>query len=210
MADTWCLFNLDEQEHPVRVSPTQFTNYWKELYDETKYPTAVYEQNLNITGQLDHHHVRALLCWRLAYLPSTERLEAVSNLTTWVWCNLKSFNNFRSLQDVSTEQLYEFWTLCQRIAKKAHQGFGTAIFLLHIARPMDYPPLDPHVLKAYHFIETGEITNPEHTLETYLAYRQFFLRLYMESNRTPREVEKALHCFGKHLKVNPLLFYLTG
>lgn len=205
------LFNLDETGHPIKdVLPKEFVNYWKEFYDETKYPTAVYEQNLNIGGQLDHNNLKALLEWKLAFIPSIQRVEVVNKLTTWAWMKLKSFNDFRSLETVLEEHFNEFWNLCQGIARKAQRGFVIGAFLLHIARPMDYPILDQHVLRAYRFIQRGEVVDPPQNLETYLGYKDFFDGFCKQTQSKPRDVDKALMAFGKQLQRYPLLFYQTG
>jgi hypothetical protein len=143
------------------------------LYDEIRYPTDEYERNLNIGSQLGAQNVEALLEWKLAFIPEREREILVLKLAPRVSRRLESFNEFRSLQEVSEEQFNEFWNLCQGLAREVERGFVIGAFLLHIARPLDYPMADQHALRAYHFIEMGEVADPPQNLETYVEYRIF-------------------------------------
>jgi hypothetical protein len=174
------------------------------------YPTDVYERNLNISGLLKPHSVTTLLEWKLAFLHRTEREDLVTQLTVRVWRELESFNRFRLLQEVSEEQFNGFWNLCQGLAKDVQRGFVIGAFLVHIARPLDCPIVDQHVLRAYHFIEHGEVVDPVQNLETYVKYRTFFHQFREQSQNNSRDVDKALMAFGKTLQKFPMLFFQTG
>ena len=110
---------------------------------------------------------------------------------------LREFNRFRFLKKVNTEEFNKFWKVICGIVKT---GLIWRVYLLHIARPDDYPIVDQHVLRAYHFLTFGEISELEQTLETYFSYREFFFKIARESGKEPRLVDKALMAFGQYLK----------
>jgi hypothetical protein len=203
------LFELDSEGHPVKTSPRGFVNYWKELYDEKKYPTEVLERNLNIGGQLRDHSVKPLLEWKLAFIqPKAERDNLVEALAPKILNSLDKFNEFRSLEHVTEKEFTPFWNFCVGLAEEVGRRYVIGAYLLFISHPEKYPMADQHVLTSWHFIEQGKVDGPNLNLETYRAYRDFFLGFCalsqgkLRSRLTwgnVREVDKALWTFGKHL-----------
>lgn len=194
------LFKMDERQRPVKVSPTDFVLYWKDQYEEMKYPTEKLERNLNVGGLLGSHNVRELLEWKLAFLPNQEREELVTKLAPKVCEKLPQFNDFRQLDRVLNGEFEKFWNMCQELTKSVGRGFVIGAYLVFIARPLGYPMADQHVFRAYHFVKYGVVADPLNNLETYMAYRKFFYDFYGVSHNDLRDVDKALWSFGKRLK----------
>lgn len=111
--------------------------------------------------------------------------------------NLEEFNRFRTLGKVNDRDFDRFWNFISSIVKT---GLVWKVYLLHIARPDDYPIIDQHVLRARHFLTCGEISEPEQSLSTYSSYKEFFFKVVKESGKESREVDKALMSFGQYLK----------
>ena len=174
-------------------SVIEFISYWIQFYNEGKYPETVYEENLKKGGILEENNIIPLLEWKRGNpLPKTQKQIAIKVIRS-----LQRFNEFRLLKPRRDEDFEEFWNLISTIIKK---GLVWKAFLLHIARPDDYPMVDQHVLRAYYFLIHEKVAEPEQSLETYLAYREAFHNITIESRKTAREVDKALMAFGRFLK----------
>lgn len=171
----------------------EFVSFWAKLYNEGRYPDSIYENNLRKDGLLQENNIIPLLEWKNGRpLPNTKKKIALK-----IKQNLEKFNLFRSLKEVGKEDFERFWDFISGIVKT---GLVWRVYLLHIARPDDYPIVDQHVLRAYHFLTHCEITEPKQTLETYNSYREFFFKIANESSKEFREVDKALMSFGQYLK----------
>jgi len=170
-----------------------FISYWTCCYNEGKYPNTVYEENLNNKGVLQEKNIIPLLEWKNGKSLSEDKKRIASTTIK----NLKKFNQFRGLTAVTDDDFNQFWSFISTIVKS---GLVWRVFLLHIARPIDYPIVDQHVLRAYYFLTHGNVTKPEETLETYLLYKEFFFKLVKESGKEFRDVDKALMAFGQFLK----------
>jgi len=171
----------------------EFISYWARCYNEGKYPETVYEENLNRGGKLQGDNIRALLEWKNGKPLSEDKNQIVSMIIQ----NLNKFNEFRALTVVTDEDFNQFWSLISTIVKSK---LVWRVFLLHIARPTDYPMVDQHVLRAYYFLTQRSGTKSEETLKTYLSYKEFFFNLAKESGKEFRELDKALMAFGQFLK----------
>jgi hypothetical protein len=170
----------------------EFIEFWSQLYDEGKYPDSIYEANLNKNGKLQKDNVIPLLEWKNGQPLS----KAKEKIALKIINNLQNFNNFRTLKIVNQQEFENFWELVSNIVKT---GLVWKVYLLHIARPNDYPIVDQHVLRAYHYLTNGKITEPPQTLQTYNSYKNFFFKIVEESGKKPREVDKALMTFGQFL-----------
>jgi len=200
------LFNLDENQALVSVSPHDFVAFWEERYPEAEYSTEDYERYLNVRGLLSDENVRSLIDWKFKFLPQEERQSLVSTVAPKVKQRLKQFNEFRLMDYVSDFAFGRFWELSWRLAGEVGLRFVLATYLLHIPRPWDYPMVDRHVLRTRHFITTGQIRKDplenladEQALNVFQAYRNFFAKFVFESHSGPREVDKAFWSFGKLL-----------
>lgn len=110
----------------------------------------------------------------------------------------KSFlNRFRKLPEISTDELEKFWVLVSSIIKT---GIVWRVFILHITRPTDYPIVDQHVLRAWNYLITGSVKEPEKNWDNYEKYRIFFLDIARQSGNDFRTVDRALMAFGQFLR----------
>lgn len=173
-------------------SPLEFVEFWERLYEEGKYPDSIYEKNLNKSGRLSDENIEPLLEWKNGGPLS----KAKKNIANKIKENLHKFNDFRGLKTVSQDDFNEFWGLTSNIIKT---GIVWRVYLVHIARPDDYPILDQHVLRAYHYLTRGEIAEPPQTLDTYNEYRKLFNKIVKETGKEPRMVDRALMAFGQYL-----------
>ena len=184
------LFRLDF----VDCSLSAFLSFWAKCYDDGKYPDSGYENNLSRGRKLTKENIRPLLEWKNGKELSSHKRPFVER----VICNLEKFNEFRSLSEVKEGDMKKFWDIVCRIVKS---GLVWRVFLLHVARPNDYPIFDQHVLRAQTYIETVQITAPKITLEYYeSSYIPFFRCVCQTSAQESRQVDKALMAFGQFLK----------
>jgi hypothetical protein len=172
--------------------PEEFISYWAKFYDEGKYPDSDYEKNLMRGGKLEKSNIVPLLEWKNGRPLSDKKRRIAQRIIR----NLEKFNKFRFMEEVSEKDFRQFWDFTSRIVES---GLVWRVYLFHIARPDDYPIIDQHVLRTYHFLTKGEITEPKQLLETYLSYRDFFFELARKSGKRYREVDKALMSFGQYL-----------
>ena len=171
----------------------EFVSFWAQFYDEGKYPDSIYEDNLRRGGILQENNIIPLLEWKNGRPLSNAKKQIAFKIVK----DLQEFNQFRSLKKVSAEHFDRFWSFISSIVRT---GLVWKVYLLHIARPDDYPIVDQHVLRAHNFLVHGKITEPDQTLETYNSYREFFFKVARESGKEFREVDKALMSFGQYLK----------
>ena len=171
----------------------EFVSFWAQFYDEGRYPDRIYEDNLRKGRLLQKNNIIPMLEWKNGRPLSDAKKQIAFKIVK----NLQELNRFRSLKEVDAEHFDRFWSFISGIVRT---GLVWKVYLLHIARPDDYPIVDQHVLRAHHFLVHGEITDPDQTLETYNSYRDFFFKIAKESGKEFREVDKALMSFGQYLK----------
>jgi hypothetical protein len=178
----------------------EFVSFWKQFYNFTKYPLKLYEDNLNLKT-LTGTNVLELLAWKLGYgsCPLEGRIRSVT-----VWAPIIS-NNLTWLNELKTREFDDTYldsdiTRSQEMVSVINRRLVMAVFLLHVARPVDYPMVDQHVLRAWHFVSNCVILDPEENLESYKTYRKFFFDFCDRSQSPPREVDQALMVFGQFLQ----------
>jgi hypothetical protein len=176
----------------VACSESEFVSFWARFYEESKYPDSIYKANLNEGKQLNQANIKPLLEWKNGRPLSKKKQEIAVKVIN----NLPRFNQFRLLTEVTQMEFEKFW---MRLSKIVKTGLVWRVFLLHMARPEDYPIVDQHVLRAYHYLTRGKIAEPEQTLQAYESYRTFFGELVEKSGEEHRHVDKALMCFGQFL-----------
>ena len=182
-------FKLNSQT----CSATDFISFWSKCYDEGKYSDEDYEKNLNRQGLLAPNNIQFLLEWKNAIrLPGKKQAiaDTIKNKITKI-------NEFRQFAEVSDEEFEKFWSFISTIIKS---GIVWKVFLLHIARPSDYPIVDQHVLRAWSFLTKEKVEEPEKTLENYKKYKSFFFGLATQCGKDLRSVDRALMAFGQFLK----------
>jgi len=182
-----------------KCSAQEFVDFWQQFY-RSKIPDEVYQDNLNLGGELSEKNVSLLWRWKNERYgsPLIEPTQAI----------LEDLNAFRRLEYVDEPQERNFWqkafTISQRIVWQ--------VFLFHMARPHDYPIFDQHVLTAFFALTEGYIYRSpkearvpcveyENFCSSYNGYKVFFSKLLSESGSPePKAVDRALWAFGKHVK----------
>jgi len=177
----------------VECSDSEFVSFWSRFYEEGKYPDSIYKINLNEGKPLEQANIKSLLEWKNGKPLSGKKKEIAAKAIN----NLRVFNEFRLLTQVTSTEFERFWRLVCDIVKAK---LVWRVFLLHMARPEDYPIVDQHVLRAHHYLTHGEIAEPEQMLQSYESYRTFFRKLVEKTGKEHRQVDKALMCFGQFLK----------
>ncbi|MBD5447917.1 MAG: hypothetical protein HDR32_09325 [Treponema sp.] len=157
------------------------------------YKPEVYCTELNLGGELTADNVKALLRWK-----DCRWLSPDSDNTEKVLARLDDINAFRAGRQ---EALAPFFG-----------GSGVYdVFIRHIARPVEYPIYDRHVLNAYCRLEKGlaDGTSEDTTPERYDEYRAFFFKVYeamfgtgerkndLETVRNMKRVDNALFEYDK-------------
>lgn len=92
------------------------------------------------------------------------------------------------------------------------------IFLLHIIQPEHYPIYDQHVYRSFRFFTTGviqDISNRDkEKYDTYKTeYVDWFNKLKVKYDLSPRDMDKSFFMFGKTLKSlssKPIKVYELG
>ncbi len=182
-----------------RCSAREFVEFWQQFY-QSKVPDEVYQTNLNVGAELTGENISQLWRWKNERYgsPLIEPTQAI----------LEDINRFRNLEHIDEAKEREFW---QRVATIT-PGIVWQVFLFHMARPQDYPIFDQHVVRAYLALTTGylwrnpgEVGAPCYNFErfssSYSGYRSFFFNLVEEAGSPePKQVDRALWAFGRHLK----------
>lgn len=185
-----------------------FVRYWRQFYrDSTKvfgtHERIDYLTEIDPSRSLTVENVRRLLRWKdpkfLAQViltgPNREqpnpRVERITG-------DLARLNDFRT--GTLSESDFLKWA---RSMFPSSEGIWP-FFLVHIARPIDYPIVDQHVIRAYR-CHTSERLQFDPAL--YERYRQYFGQIagaLEPSSKSPLEIRKhvddALLAFGQFLK----------
>ncbi len=173
--------------------------FWENFY-RSKISDEVYQANLSMGGELTGENISLLWRWKNERYgsPLIEPTQAI----------LGDINAFRRLEHLGGPGERKFWqkvaTITQRIVWQ--------VFLFHMARPLDYPIFDQHVMRAHLALTRGylyrnprEVIEPCRTYErfcsAYRGYRSFFFDVVKEAGASElKAVDRALWAFGRHLK----------
>jgi len=183
----------------ARCTAREFVEFWESFY-QSRISDEVYQANLSMGGELSKENICLLWRWKNERYgsPLIEPTQAI----------LGEINAFRRLEHVDEPGERKFWqkvaTITQRIVWQ--------VFLFHMARPLDYPIFDQHVMRAYLALTRGYLyRNPREAIEpcrsyerfcsAYSGYRSFFFDLVKEAGASElKAVDRALWAFGRHLK----------
>jgi len=176
------------------TTATEFISDWSEFYREgnEEYSEDRYEKHLNRNGCLTPENVQSLFRWKNNNTLSAKKQILVDKIKA----EIPKLNDFRNLPKVTETDFDKFWSFTFSII---HSGIVYRVYLVHISRPDEYPLVDQHVLRAWNFLTTRLVENPEQTLETYLKYKAFIMKLSKQTNKSWREIDKALMPFGQFL-----------
>lgn len=173
--------------------------FWENFY-QSKISDEVYQANLSMGGELSKENISLLWRWKNERYgsPLIEPTQAI----------LGEINAFRRLEHVDERGERKFW---QKVATIT-PGIVWQVFLFHMARPLDYPIFDQHVMRAYLALTRGYLyLNPREAIEpcptyerfcsAYSGYRSFFFDVVKEAGASElKAVDRALWAFGRHLK----------
>lgn len=177
----------------LQCSSPEFVSFWERFYQAGKYSDSVYEINLNRGKDLREGNIKPLLEWKNGR-PLSNRKQQIVRRTVE---HLSDLNDFRRPAQVTSTQQQRFWEVVSKIVMS---GVVWRVFLAHVARPDDYPILDQHVLRSFHYLEHGKLLRSiKPSLEDYLLYVEFFRNLCQRNNTSQRQVDKALMAFGQFL-----------
>ena len=176
----------------ITCSPTEFVSAWVSCYGSGTYSEADYNKGLNLAGQLSPENIQLLFEWKNNG-PLSKKKQAVVN---GIKGKISIVNDFRQLHKVAEKDFDKFWDFSYDLIAN---GIVYRVFLAHISRPSDYPMVDQHVLRAWSFLVSKKIEEPEQNKETYLNYRQFVTDMQKQSGKSLREIDKALMALGQFL-----------
>ena len=192
----------------------EFVSFWSNYYSSTTriYKTEErisYIKELNLCNDLTCDNVTKLLRWKDPRMlteanplnPSNPRVKSVLQ-------KVDDINSFRRSENNETK----FRNIVQGIFPK---GFIWPVFLLHIARPYEFPIADRNVFTSFSILTNNEI--PE-DWKGYKNYKDFFFKVAKsagfitkpptgnESNiytivAALKKVDDALFVFGKFLNI---------
>ena len=183
----------------TRCTAREFVEFWENFY-RSKISDEVYQANLNMGGELTGENISLLWRWKNERYgsPLIEPTQAI----------LGEINAFRRLKHLDEPDERKLW---QKVATIT-PGIVWQVFLFHMARPLDYPIFDQHVMRAYLALARGYLyLNPREVIEpcrnyerfcsAYRGYRSFFFDVVKEASASePKAVDRALWAFGLHLK----------
>ena len=170
----------------------EFISCWSKLYGTGKYSEDDYETNLHLNGLLEKDNVKLLFEWKNNNQLSAKKDIIVNKIND----RISKLNDFRRLPKTTQSEFDDFWSFVSSIIGS---GIVYKVFVFHISRPDDYPMVDQHVLRGWHFLKTGKIEELKKSPELYLEYRTFVLDMAKQTNRSLREIDKALMAFGQFL-----------
>jgi hypothetical protein len=211
------VLNRDDYRKTDLRKARSFVKSWRDYYfdDNVKIrgtdEKISYIDELNIEGSLTRENVRRLLRWkdplRLTDIVMSGSCSGHKNRkVTRVLSRLSDINRFRNRR-IGERKFFEI------TGKVFTYGIVWRVFLLHMARPSEYPILDNNVVRATSVLTGEEL---EDTWDGYLSYRHFFFKLakaarIVTSKPTGKEknikqmitdlkkVDDALFAFGEFL-----------
>jgi hypothetical protein len=187
----------------------KFVEFWRQFYKyDIKIPETTvsidYASELNMGADLTEQNLVRLLRWKDPRL-LTEKIfsgpnQGATNVRVdKVKAELGSINDFRN-----GKLTYEnFQKIVSNLFPEGDKIWP--IFLVHIARPLEYPIADQHVYRAFRKHMNVQLSDP---WVFYEEYRKYFENLFAEYSRTApkqselllrKNLDDALFAFGKFL-----------
>ncbi len=174
----------------------EFIQFWQGYYSEGKYPEKDYLYHLKKDGTLTPEDLLYLLEWKNANPLSQKKQLIFENAKQ----NLDKLMKYRKLNRFKADHVHELYSLVSEIVRA---GLIWKIFLMHLARPDEFPIFDQHVYRAYFFLKSAEITDRTFTKDDINLYREYFsyvTKLRNETSLDLRTIDKGLFAFGRFLK----------
>jgi hypothetical protein len=200
--------NQDEMAEFDIERAADFVTFWSQFNDYritirgTENPIDYFAE-LNLGADLTEENARRLLRWkdphRLTQIILTGPNSGQQNQGVE-----KALQALPSLNDFRRGAVTEV-AIRETVANVFPNGAVFQIFLLHIARPYQYPIADQHVFRAY---ALHNAQSPTITWDTYTGYRNYFSQIAqtLEIQEVPanmrelKRIDDALNAFGKFLK----------
>jgi len=190
------------------IDPLTFQQFWEEITTEIERDNEErYLNNVNLDKGLTDENIKELLQWKQQHF-----VEKYWKILVEI---KEHINNFRHL-DLSEKKFGpDFSEFYNRIAPISTEGPIIIFFILHIAKPLVYPIIDQHVIRAFKYFKEGvnhSVSNlkkgelVKNDFEFFKDYAQFFTKLIAECRllandiTSHRKVDRALWSCGKYLK----------
>jgi len=190
------------------VDPLTFQQFWEMVTTkiEKLNEQVRYSNNINLNEDLTDKNLKELLTWKQQHFVKK------------YWKTLvelkEHINNFRhrEILDRFGPEFIEFYN---RIAPISTEGPIIIFFIIHIAKPLMYPIIDQHVIRAFRFVKKGIIRSvsnlkkedlEENEFALLKLYIQFFMKMIAECRfpvddiKSHQNVDRALWSCGKYLK----------
>ena len=191
------------------IDPLKFLQFWEEIttkIERSNEQERYFINNINLNEDLTDENIKELLQWKQQYFVKkywktlVEIKERVNNF------------RYRELSDPFGQEFIEFYN---RITPISTEGPIIIFFIIHIAKPLVYPIIDQHVVRAFKFFEEGVIHSvsnlkkeefEKNDFAFFKCYRKFFLELIdkcglpVKDINSHRNVDRSLWSCGKYLK----------
>ena len=181
----------------IECSPLEFLRVWSPLYQEGPVGDEVLRQNLNPGQRLEVRHLEPLIRWRLQK-PLEQKSLALVNILDQ---SLETINVFRGKAKVSEEEVLNFY---DQAALWVPDDLILRVFILHLARPHQFPLFDPNLHLA-HQVLTDIPPKPPLPLRpdddgAYFSFMKTFFQMETAGAKPAGDLVKALSAFGRFLK----------
>jgi len=190
------------------IDPLKFYQFWGEISPKTESlnEQEKYFNNINLNEELTDENIKELLQWKQQHFVK-EYWKTLVKIK-------EDINNFRH-RELSNRFGPEFFEFYNKIAPISTEGPIIIFFIIHIAKPLDYPIIDQHAIRAYIFLKEGVIRSisalkkedlAKNDFEFFKCYVDFFMRLIAECRlpmndiNSHRNVDRALWSCGRYLK----------
>ena len=186
-------------------SPLEFLRLWSPLYQEGPVKDEVLKQNLNLSQNLEVRHLEPLIHWRLQKALDQKALDSVNRLGR----SLETVNAFRAKKKVSEEEVLDFY---EQAAVWAPGDLILRVFILHLARPHQFPLFDPNLYLAHQVLTDTPPKKPQPLSPdddgAYFAFMKTFFQMEAAGAKPAETLYQALSAFGRFLKVyGPVLHF---
>ena len=190
------------------IDPLKFLQFWEDRTAKLDNTQEKYYTNINLHEDLTNKNIEELLQWKQQHFVKQYR----KNLVEIKEC-LNDYRH-RELTDPFSSEFIEFYN---KITLISTEGPIIIFFILHIVKPLVYPIIDQHIVRAFKFFEEGKIHSVSNLKKEELVkndfaffkdYRQFFMELIdkcglpVNDIKSHRNVDKSLWSCGKYLKAN--------
>ncbi len=178
-------------------SPLEFLRLWSPLYQEGPVKDEVLKQNLNVGQRIEIRHLEPLIHWRLQKPLDQKALDSVNHLGR----SLETINSFREKKKVSEEAVLDFY---EQAAVWVPEDLILRVFILHLARPHQFPLFDPNLHLAHQVLTDIPPKLPQPlSLDNegaYFSFMKTFFQMETAGAKPAEDLVKALSAFGRFLK----------